>query len=68
MRGLLGKPGGTRTLPDQRGALRALQKAAGTDFASLILGADSKKPGTQEVFGVPFDVDGLVENIGLERG
>jgi len=30
------------------------------------LGADAKKPGTQEVFGVPFDIDGLVENIGLD--
>jgi hypothetical protein len=34
--------------------------------AQTRLGADEKKPGAQDVFGVPFDVDGLVENIGLD--
>jgi len=30
------------------------------------LGAEGKKPGAQDVFGVPFDVEGLVRNIGLD--
>jgi hypothetical protein len=30
------------------------------------LGGDARQPGTQEVFGVAFDVDGLVHNIGLD--
>lgn len=30
------------------------------------LGGDDKKPGSQAVFGVPFDINGLVDNIGLD--
>jgi hypothetical protein len=35
-------------------------------LAQKHLGADDRKPGSQAVFGVPFDVNGLVENIGLD--
>lgn len=30
------------------------------------LGAGTRKPGAQDVFGVPFDVGGLVQHIGLD--
>jgi len=30
------------------------------------LGGDDKKPGSQDVFGVPFGIDGVVERIGLD--
>ncbi len=35
-------------------------------LAQQHLGADEKKPGSQQVFGVPFDVDGLVDHVGLD--
>src|SRR4051812_35091049 len=35
-------------------------------LAQKHLGADDKKPGSQHVFGVPFDVHGLVDHIGLD--
>ena len=35
-------------------------------LAQKHLGADDRKPGSQAVFGVPFDVTGLVENVGLD--
>lgn len=30
------------------------------------LGTDGKKPGSQDVFGIPFDANGLVAHIGLD--
>lgn len=30
------------------------------------LGGDERRPGSQAVFGVPFDIDGLVTNVGLD--
>jgi predicted nucleotidyltransferase len=35
-------------------------------LAQTHLGEEGKKPGSQDVFGVPFDIDGLVERIGLD--
>jgi hypothetical protein len=35
-------------------------------IAQAELGGDDKAPGSQAVFGVPFDIDGLVDNIGLD--
>jgi hypothetical protein len=35
-------------------------------LAQRYLDADDKKPGSQQVFGVPFDVHGLVDRIGLD--
>lgn len=35
-------------------------------LAQQHLGADEKEPGSQQVFGVPFDIDGLVDHIGLD--
>ena len=32
----------------------------------LFLGQEGKAPGAQDVFGVPFDVDTLVRNVGLD--
>jgi hypothetical protein len=34
--------------------------------AQAHLGERGKNPGAQAVFGVPFDVDGLVDRIGLD--
>jgi Nucleotidyltransferase domain len=35
-------------------------------LAQAHLGGDDREPGSQAVFGVPFDVDGLVTHIGLD--
>ena len=35
-------------------------------LAQMHLGEEGKKPGLQDVFGVPFSIDGLVDNIGLD--
>jgi predicted nucleotidyltransferase len=35
-------------------------------IAQRRLGADEQAPGTQGIFGVPFDLEGLVKNIGLD--
>lgn len=35
-------------------------------LAQAHLGEEGKKPGSQAVFGVPFGVDGLIEQIGLD--
>jgi hypothetical protein len=35
-------------------------------LAQAHLGQEGKKPGAQDVFGVPFDANSLVENIGLD--
>lgn len=35
-------------------------------LAQAHLGDQNKKPGAQDVFGVPFDIHGLVEHIGLD--
>jgi hypothetical protein len=35
-------------------------------IAQRHLGAGEQAPGSQDVFGVPFDVDGLVEHVGLD--
>jgi predicted nucleotidyltransferase len=40
--------------------------ARAQSLAETHLGAEDKKPGAQAVFGVAFDVDGLVERIGLD--
>lgn len=39
---------------------------AAMGLGQLHLGGDDKKPGSQDVFGVPFDIDRLVEHIGLD--
>jgi len=51
---------GRRFAPYEPGVVAAM------GLGQAHLGADAKPPGTQEVFGVPFDIEGLVENIGLE--
>ncbi len=35
-------------------------------LGQLHLGGDGKSPGSQDVFGVPFDIDRVVEHIGLD--
>lgn len=35
-------------------------------IAQASLGKEGKAPGAQDVFGVPFDIDSLVEDIGLD--
>jgi hypothetical protein len=34
--------------------------------AEEVLGAEGKKPGTQDIFGVPFDARSLIEHVGLD--
>jgi hypothetical protein len=54
---------------DPRRELERLQEA---DVAHAVapaqqyVDADDKKPGSQQVFGVPFDVHGLIDHIGLD--
>jgi predicted nucleotidyltransferase len=40
---------------------------AAVALAQKYLGKDDRAPGTQGIFGVPFDVASLVENVGLDR-
>jgi hypothetical protein len=40
--------------------------ALAMDFAERHLGAGDRAPGSQSVFGVPFDLAGLVDNVGLD--
>lgn len=48
--------------PDQRSDITRLDSAV-----RKVLGADERKPGTQEVFGRAFGCDELVEQIGLDK-
>lgn len=39
---------------------------SGVALAQRYLGVDTRAPGSQDIFGVPFDVENLVRNIGLD--
>jgi len=40
--------------------------ASAVALAQRVLGAEDRAPGSQGIFGVPFDLAGLVENVGLD--